>query len=186
VRGREIAGDEGASAPARTEADVRRLGPDDWEVSRAVRLTALAEAPYAFMSTLAREQAFDERTWRSRLGSPAATTFLAWVDGEPAGTATGKIDDPDDEFTLPGSWQLVGMWVDPRARGTGVAGLLIDAVVGHARERGATAVTLWVTEVNARARAFYLRVGFTPTGARQPVREDEPDHWEEQMVRRLV
>jgi len=29
-------------------------------------------------------------------------------------------------------------------------------------------------------------VGFTPTGARQPVREDEPDHWEEQMVRRLV
>ena len=84
---------------------VRRIGPDDWEVSRQVRLTALAEAPYAFMSTLAREQQFDDHVWRDRLGSPAAATFLAWVDGEPVGTATGKIDDPADEFTVQGSWQ---------------------------------------------------------------------------------
>jgi GNAT superfamily N-acetyltransferase len=180
-----MACDDAASAPARTEVQVRRLGPDDWKVSRDVRLTALGEAPYAFMSTLAREQAFDEDLWRGRLSSPPAATFLAWVNGEPAGTATGKIDDPDDEFTVAGSWQLVGMWVDPRARGTGVAALLVETVAGHARDHGAAAMTLWVTEVNARARAFYRRMGFTPTGARQPVRDDEPDHWEEQMIRRF-
>jgi GNAT superfamily N-acetyltransferase len=168
---------------ARGRTRVCRLGPDDWEISRQVRLTALAEAPYAFMSTLAREQRFDEQVWRQRLGSPAAATFLAWVDGEPAGTAAGKIDDPADEFTVPGSWQIVGMWVDPRARGTGVADQLIDHVTSHAREHGATAATLWVTEGNARARAFYQRMGFVPTGARQPVREEEPDLWEEQMIR---
>lgn len=162
---------------------VRRIGPDDWEVSRQVRLTALAEAPYAFMSTLAREQQFDDHVWRDRLGSPAAATFLAWVDGEPVGTATGKIDDPADEFTVQGSWQLVGMWVDPCARGTGVADRLIERVTSHAREQGATSVTLWVTEVNARALAFYQRIGFVLTGARQPVRASEPDHWEEQMIR---
>ncbi len=172
--------DEAPSAPG---IRVRRLGPSDWQISRQVRLTALAEAPYAFMSTLAREQQFDEQIWRQRLGSTAAATYHAWVDGEPAGTATGKIDDPADEFTVAGSWQIVGMWVDPRARGTGVADRLIDAVTAHARERGATAVTLWVTEVNARARAFYQRMGFVLTGARQPVREDQPDHWEEQMIR---
>ena len=170
-----------ADAPGRTE--VRRLGPDDWAVSRQVRLTALAEAPYAFMSTLAREQRFDEQLWRQRLGSPSAATFHAWVDGEPAGTATVKIDDPGDEFTVPGSWQIVGMWVDSRARGTGIADRLIDTALGHASAQGATSVTLWVTEVNARARAFYRRMGFVPTGARQPVRDDEPDHWEEQMIR---
>jgi ribosomal protein S18 acetylase RimI-like enzyme len=173
--------------PTRVSA-VRRaqdaqLGPDDWEISRQVRLTALAEAPYAFMSTLAREQRFDEQVWRQRLGSPTAATFLAWVDGTPAGTATGKIDDPDDEFAVPGSWQLVGMWVDPRARGSGVADRLIEAVARYAREHSASCVTLWVTEINARAKAFYQRIGFVPTGARQPVREDEPDHWEEQMIR---
>jgi hypothetical protein len=44
---------------------------------------------------------------------------------------------------------------------------------------------LWVTEVNARARAFYRRLGFVSTGRRQLVRLEEPDHWEEQLVRRL-
>lgn len=163
-------------------AVIRRIGPDDWETSRAVRLAALAEAPYAFMSTLQREQRFDEATWRGRLCSPAAATFLAWVDGEPAGTATGKVDDPDDEFAVPGAWQLVGMWVDPRARGAGVAAQLVEVVTRHVRDAGARALVLWVTEVNARARAFYGRMGFTPTGARQVVRPDEPDHWEMQMI----
>jgi GNAT superfamily N-acetyltransferase len=171
--------------PANTgeRTHVRRLRPDDWEISRHIRLTALAEAPYAFMSTLAREQRFDEQVWRQRLSSPSAATFLAWVDGAPAGTATGKIDDPDDEFTVPGSWQLVGMWVEPDARGTGVAERLIEAVSWHAQAHGASSMTLWVTEINARAKAFYQRIGFVPTGARQPVREDEPEHWEQQMIR---
>jgi GNAT superfamily N-acetyltransferase len=173
--------DKPASVTERSK--VRRLGPADWEISREVRLRALAEAPNAFMSTLAREQRFDEQEWRNRLSAPSAATFLAWLDDAPAGTATGKIDDPDDEFALPASWQLVGMWVEPDARGTGLAEQLIEAVAGHAREHGASSLTLWVTETNARARAFYERIGFVPTGARQPVRDDEPDHWEEQMIR---
>jgi len=176
--------DQAASATKRTV--VRRIGPQDWKLSRQVRLTALAEAPYAFMSTLAREQAFDEQVWRQRLGSPSAATFLAWVDGVPVGTATGKIDDADDDFTVAGSWQLVGMWVEPDARGSGVAGQLIEAVSEHARDHGASCLTLWVTEINRRAIVFYQRIGFVPTGARQPVREDEPDHWEAQMIRHFA
>jgi ribosomal protein S18 acetylase RimI-like enzyme len=42
-----------------------------------------------------------------------------------------------------------------------------------------------VTEVNDRARAFYRRLGFAPTGVRQPVRPEEPDHWEEELALRL-
>ena len=38
------------------------------------------------------------------------------------------------------------------------------------------------TEVNERARAFYGRLGFRPTGARQLVRPDEPGHWEEERA----
>jgi ribosomal protein S18 acetylase RimI-like enzyme len=170
---------------ARAKIVIRGLGPGDWELGRQVRLAALAEAPYAFMSTLEREQGLPEQVWRQRLGSVTATTFLAWHDGEPAGTATGKVDDPDDEFALPGAWQLVGMWVDPRARGLGVADALIEAVAGHVRAAGAPTLVLWVTEVNDRARAFYQRMGFSLTGARQPVRPTEPDHWEEQMIRQL-
>jgi ribosomal protein S18 acetylase RimI-like enzyme len=164
---------------------VKRILPDEWQVYRQVRLTALAEAPYAFMSTLEREQGFGEDIWRQRLGSPTAATFLAWRDGEPAGTATGKVDDPADEYAVPRAWQLVGMWVDPRARGLGVADELVDTVADHARAEGAASLVLWVTEVNDRARAFYKRTGFLPTGARQLVRPSEPGLWEEQMISQL-
>jgi ribosomal protein S18 acetylase RimI-like enzyme len=167
------------------ELVIRRLTTADWAVSRQVRLAALAEAPYAFMSTLAREQAFGEQVWRQRLASPAAVTFLAWVDGEPSGIATGKVDDPDDEFSFPGAWQLVGMWVDPKVRGTEVAGALVETVADHAARQGADILVLWVTEVNQRAQAFYRRLRFSPTGARQPVRPDEPDNIELQMIRQL-
>ena len=51
---------------------------------------------------------------------------------------------------------------------------LIEAAVGHMRAQGAQEITLWVTEGNDRARAFYERAGFHATGKRQPVRPGEP------------
>jgi len=176
-------GGEAAAASEPARIVVHRLVPDQWAAYRRARLAALADAPYAFASTLGREIGFDEQQWRQRIESSA--TFLAWCDGEPVGTATGLLDKPGEQYTVPGAWQLVAMWVDPRARGTGVADLLVDAVARQARAEGAPALTLWVTQVNDRARAFYLRLGFSATGVRELVRPDEPDHWEELMIRDL-
>jgi ribosomal protein S18 acetylase RimI-like enzyme len=194
---------------------VRRLVADDWEQARDARLAALAEAPYAFASTLAREQAFEEEVWRSRAGSGrtvaafAGATIVGLATGIPAddfpardvrGDDERADDDPGDDDPgddVPGDdvlvpdhssssgqpdWQLVGMWVAPGCRGRGVADGLVAAVCDLARAAGAGAVTLWVTEVNDRARAFYRRVGFAATGARMLVRPEEPDHWEEQLT----
>jgi GNAT superfamily N-acetyltransferase len=165
-------------------AQVRRAGADDWLVYRDLRLAALADAPYAFSSTLERELAFDDQVWQQRLGSRAVATFLAWDGDQVVGMATGKPEDPDDDFAVPGACQLVAMWVSPAVRGTGVAAALVEAVAEHVRGTGAAALVLWVTEVNERARRFYERLGFVPTGSQQPVRPDEPDNTEVQMVRR--
>ena len=159
-----------------TDPQIRRLTVNDWAALRAARLAALAEAPYAFASTLAREQQFTEQTWRERAGS--GRTFAAWEGDTVVGLATGRPEDGGD-------WHLVGMWVSPKARGTGIADRLVAAVCELARQSRATSVTLWVTEVNDRARAFYRRLGFGPTGGRQLVRPDEPDHWEEELILRL-
>ena len=61
----------------------------------------------------------------------------------------------------------MSMWVSPGARGGGLAGLLVGAVTEHARQAGADRVTLWVAVGNDRARAFYRRMAFTPTGRRR-------------------
>ena len=95
------------------DAVVRLLVGDDWAQLRAVRLAALIEAPYAFASTLAREQAFDEDLWRSRAG--AGRTFGAFDGAALVGLATGFPVDGQ-----PGDWHLVGMWVTPARRGQGV------------------------------------------------------------------
>lgn len=158
-----------------TELEMRRVTAADWAALRDARLAALAEAPYAFASTLAREQEFTEQTWREL--TQRGHTFAAW-DGEAIGGLATGVDRGSH-------WHLVGMWVAPRVRGTGVADRLVAAVCDVAKQSGASSVTLWVTEVNGRARAFYRRLGFGPTGERQLVRAEEPDHWEEELALRL-
>jgi ribosomal protein S18 acetylase RimI-like enzyme len=180
---------DGDGSPA---GNVRPLVAADWAQSRDARLAALAEAPYAFASTLERELAFTDDVWRERAGS--GRTFGAFDGPVIVGMATGL--SPDDQLggTVPGhgqhpggpSWSLVGMWVAPAWRGRGVADSLVNAICERARDSGAATVTLWVTDVNGRARAFYGRLGFAPTGRRQLVRPDEPGHGEEQLVLRLT
>ena len=57
----------------------------------------------------------------------------------------------------PGSWRVRGMATAPAARGRGAGTAVLDALVTHARERGATRV--WC---NARtpALSLYERAGF--------------------------
>jgi ribosomal protein S18 acetylase RimI-like enzyme len=153
---------------------VRRLGPSDLELLKAARLRSLLDASEAFGSSHEREVAFPDEVWTSRLADPASAQF-AWVgaDGEPLGIAT-FIHDRDD----PRVGYLVGMWVDPAARGRGVADRLIDAVVGMAGRVGAAVLRLHVVEGNARAERVYVRHGFRRTGrsvvrARDRMREHE-------------
>jgi ribosomal protein S18 acetylase RimI-like enzyme len=162
---------------------VRKLTAGDWAHLRAARLAALAEAPYAFASTLAREQEFTDDVWRGR--ADRGLTFGAWQGETIVGLATGLPPEATAAPSAAAPWHLVGMWVAPACRGQGVADELVEAVCDLARASGAASVTLWVTEVNDRARAFYRRLGFAPTGGRQLVRPEDPEHFEEELARRL-
>jgi GNAT superfamily N-acetyltransferase len=153
---------------------IARLVPADWEVLRALRLAALAEAPHAFGSTLERELAFSEDDWRSRLAP--WPRFVGRLDGAPLGMAGGRIDDE------PGVAELVSMWVDPRWRGRRVGERLVGAVLAWTRSEGCRGVRLWVADGNAPAERLYARLGFAPTGERQPIRPDDPARMEHAMA----
>jgi len=156
-----------------TEVQVRLAEPDEWAVVRDVRLAALADAPDAFASTAGREAGQTEAEWRARIA--ALPWFLAWYQSQPAGLVAmfpeepraAQEPQPAGQTTTPPDWHLVSMWVGPRARGLGVADRLVTAVLGRARAAGAARVTLWVAVGNDRARGFYQRMGFVPTGRRQ-------------------
>jgi GNAT superfamily N-acetyltransferase len=168
-----------------SEISISQARPGQWADLRAVRLAALSDAPGAFGSTWAREAAFGEAEWRNRAANPMA--FIAWRAGEPVGLVSAYLHDDGPDLPIAPEWELVGMWVRPDARGSGCADLLVSAVARAARARSARHLALWVAEGNARARAFYLRAGFEPTGVWQRFeRGDGSAFDEERMVLRLA
>jgi ribosomal protein S18 acetylase RimI-like enzyme len=141
--------------------EISVLSVEDWAVWRSLRLAALAEAPYAFGSTLSDWQGDGDREqrWRDRLTIPGSRNVVAVLDTVPVGMATGVPSGSD------GPVELISMWVAPEARGRGVADRLIEDIEDWAvRERHATTLRLMVMPGNANAIALYRRHGFTETG----------------------
>ncbi len=161
--------------------EIRTFIPDDWRAYRDVRLAALADAPHAFSSTLESARNYEERDWRNRLTS-GNLVIHAVVDGAPAGLAGGLR--PDAWERHPEAAQLVSMWVHPSMRGRGVGAALVTRVIEWARAEHFPELRLWVVEGNAPAIRLYARMGFVDTGARAPVRDDDP-RLEVEMVLRL-
>ena len=137
--------------------ELRELTPIGWRMWRDLRLAALAEAPAAFGSRLADWQGAGEERWRARLAIPGSVNFVAVLDGEPAGMASGVPGEG-------GTPELISMWVSPAARGKGIGDRLVLAVARWAQQQGATALRLAVAEDNQRAAVLYRRHGFADTG----------------------
>jgi GNAT superfamily N-acetyltransferase len=148
---------------------------------RGLRLRALADAPLAFGSTLAREEAFGSEVWQERAARGATgedlVTYVAEEGGRWIGLATGILRDP-----VGPRLELVGMFVEPAARGRGVGAALVETVCAWVRDRGVARLYLWVTSTNQAALALYRRSGFSPTGRSQPL-DHTPSLSELEMVR---
>lgn len=61
--------------------------------------------------------------------------------------------------------EVIALYVEPDAWGTGCGRALMDMAVNELHRRGFTEATLWVLEQNARARRFYEIAGWQPDGA---------------------
>lgn len=146
------------------------LTTDDWRLFRELRLEALREAPYAFGSTFDDWQGEKdtETRWRQRL-TDVPFNAAAYLDGAPAGIASGT--KPNDD----GAVELISMWVAPFARGKGVADALVNAVIGWTKTAGIAKLSLDVMEDNHRARSFYRRHGFVDRGRIENTLDARPE-----------
>jgi RimJ/RimL family protein N-acetyltransferase len=164
---------------------VRRIAADEWEPFRRLRLEALKDSPLAFVEQYDESLAEPDEFWRDRVHlsatDPDRTTVVAIHDGRFIGKASCFLD-PRVTDTRAG--HLVGVYVTPAARGTGVADAVVVAALRWAyEEAGVEVVRLFVTEINPRAEAFYRRLGFERTGLEMAYPPD-PTYLEHEMRRR--
>lgn len=141
---------------------VRRLVEADAPVYRALRLAGLAAHPQAFGSSWEEEAAYDDTVWRQRVAPPPPNVSLGgFVDGRLAGIA-GIIVSPRLKQQHKGT--VVGVYVEPAARGSGLSRGLLAFLITEARASGLLLLQLAVSAGNVPARRLYAAHGFRPYG----------------------
>lgn len=147
---------------------IRTVRADEWRRWREVRLRMLRDDATFFSTRYEDVVREPDETWQTWVAEAeqgeTKTLFVAeGSEGQWLGVVGGFVRvDPSEVH-------LISMWVDPEARGLGVARDLIRAVGGWAQKRGATTVLLFVQEANGPARSLYERAGFVATGDKTPI-----------------
>ncbi|MEU4472339.1 GNAT family N-acetyltransferase [Micromonospora sp. NPDC023888] len=154
-------------ATALRQAEIRRVRPEDASRMRALRLEMLADAPLAFLETLADAAARPHTEFVARISytsvGPNNAQFIADPGGRLVGHAGGTVSP-----TEPGLTVIYAVYVTPAWRGRGLLGELIDGVAAWSRACGRPELLLEVVVGNDRAYRAYQRLGFTDTGVRVP------------------
>jgi diamine N-acetyltransferase len=103
-------------------------------------------------------------SWLDVLASPEAEALIA----EEAGDVVGLVS------VFPARGLVERLFVRPERWGSGVAGTLHDMALERIRAAGAEEAWLWVMDENRRARRFYERRGWRPSGEAR--RSEYPPH----------
>jgi ribosomal protein S18 acetylase RimI-like enzyme len=95
--------------------------------------------------------------------SRRAVVLAAARRGRVIGYAYGRIEARDWNTLRDRCGVAVDLWVEPRARRSGVGSALVEALVARLAERGAPRVVLHVAARNARAARLFRALGFRET-----------------------
>ncbi|MEU0549531.1 GNAT family N-acetyltransferase [Micromonospora sp. NPDC005979] len=154
------------STPLR-QARIHRVRPQDAARMRALRLEMLADAPLAFLETLADAAARPHDEFAARVAftsiGPHNAQFVADPGGRLVGHAGGTVAPNEPGLTV-----IYAVYVTPAWRGSGLLGELIDGVAAWSRDCGRPELLLEVVVGNDRAYRAYQRLGFKDTGVRVP------------------
>lgn len=118
--------------------------------------------PDSYLDRLSVEER--ERQWTETLDetSTRSGVLVAEDDGRVVGFASWGPSR--DEGAGEATGEVPAIYLEPTAVGTGVGRELFGAATRALREAGYTRATLWVLEVNERARRFYERAGWSWDG----------------------
>lgn len=99
--------------------------------------------------------------WASCVDYPDWKTLVCVENGRMVGTSSFC----SSRFEQYSDWgEVISLYLLPEYMGKGYGERLLETAVTELRKQGYANVFLWVLEENSRARHFYERFGFSPTG----------------------
>lgn len=140
-------------------ATIRLLGPEDVEIFRRIRLEALRAEPDSFASSTVDWEKLSDDEWRQRI--TAGAVFVAFRDGDPVGIM-GLLRERASKMAHRAT--VVMVYMRESLRGSGLAKMLLERLIEHARSQGIRQLELSVSAENAKAIGFYSRQDFVKVG----------------------
>ncbi|MFJ3026587.1 GNAT family N-acetyltransferase [Streptomyces tendae] len=176
---------------------IRSIRADEWPAVKELRLRALRDplADLAYLETYDDAAARPDSFWRERaaMGGEGASGAQQLVAVGPGGLWLGTLTVIVEEAGTT-DWagfpverrqgHVVGVFVRPEWRGSGLTKALFDAGLEWAWAIGLERVRLIVHPDNGRARAAYGKAGFVPSGRRVPLAGGPGDHELEYVLER--
>lgn len=164
---------------------------------KELRLRALRDpvADLAYLETYEDAAARPESYWRERAawGAEGALRARQFVAVGPGGLWLGTLTVLVEEAGTK-DWaafpverrqgHVVGVFVRPEWRGSGLTKALFDAGLEWAWANGLERVRLIVHPDNGRAQGAYRKVGFVPSGRTVPLEGGPGDHEVEYVIER--
>lgn len=156
--------------------NIRRLGVDDVEAFREIRLEAVKSHPDAFGGDYESEVARDISRWKDKL---AKTEFYA---AECDGQLIGLIGYSRYEGRkMAHGGKIISMYVRPAFRSRQVGRALVAHVVERARDE-IEQVFLSCVTVNHAAYALYQRMGFVTYGTEPRILRVGDTYYDEYLM----
>jgi GNAT superfamily N-acetyltransferase len=149
-----------------TPADARGVAHVVVTTWRVAYKGMISDAGLASLSVSEREDC-----WKARLGGrdPNAldwTTVVCEEGSNIIGFATSRpCGDEDKDSSSVG--EVLAMYVLPDHWGRGLGKRLMDGALDQLKARSFSEVSLWVVEMNSRARRFYESAGFQADGLKR-------------------
>ena len=149
--------------------EIRKLGVDDAELYREMRLRSVIEHPEAFLTSEAEERAHGlagiQERFRTLWSRPDSCVFMAFRDDDAVGMiGVFRSEREKTRHTA----QIWGMYVAPDGRRQGVGRLLVDRAIHIASSwPGVERITLRVGTRNRGANRLYRLAGFKTFGTEQ-------------------
>jgi ribosomal protein S18 acetylase RimI-like enzyme len=152
--------------------------PADAALFRDIRLEGLRCSPEAFGSTFEVENAQPLIWFSNRLDGSKSKMFGAFQGSELVGIAGLLIKEGQKEAH---KGMLVGMYVQPGSRNTGVGRRLVETIIEFARER-VELIQLAVVSGNEKARRLYARLGFLEYGIEKKALKQGGHYYDEILM----